>query len=599
MKFIEEIRITNFRSIRKLNTKLNTNELTIFVGKNDQGKSNILRALNLFFNNLTDYEQNFRFDNNYCFNAESGKGKKREIKIELIIQPPVERFKNAEKIKWTKIWKPDGTIKETRKHLNGKELSTRNNVNQWLSKLIFRYIPAVKGEKFFSTLMGELHDVLNTTYHDKLTTQGENFITGIQEITIDISNTLKKLLKIPNLIQVPSDFKMLFSNLDFGLKKNGNIYHLKQRGDGIKIRHIPIILRYMAEQEKNLALRGYVNPDTIWGFEEPENNLEMKYAFDLAEEFLSYLGEIQIFVTTHSPAFYALDKTNDDQIYTYFVNKNSDEETEIKKIMHDEYEDIHEEMGLLPLITPYLEEINEQAKKLEYQKNRLSTLSDGIKCFILTEDSNNTYLKSFLEFHDFRMNETEIISYHGVGNIRSASLILGKHLREKYKDCTIILHRDKDYLTEADLNILKTNIEKKGIYFFTTTGTDIESTFLNIDHLHCITRIAKDDLKKMLEESIDENEENSLGRFINYSMNNLTKEQIKLSNKGDHFKLQKELREQYYANKEDYMYGKKVFGVLKSKIQQKQGENPCLIQKSEYILSEQLTSLCKKIWLNT
>ena len=151
------------------------------------------------------------------------------------------------------------------------------------------------------------------------------------------------------------------------------------------------------------------------------------------------------------------------------------------------------------------------------------------------------------------MNETEIISYHGVGNIGSASFILGKHLKEKYKNCTIILHRDKDYLTKTDLDILRTKIEKKDIHFFVTIGTDIESTFLNINHLHSITKIPKDELEKMLEESIDENEKNSLGRFINYSMINLTKEQMQLSNKGSHFQLQEQLRREYYTNKKDYM----------------------------------------------
>ena len=598
MKFIEEIKITNFRSIRKLNIKLLTNELTIFVGQNDQGKSNILRALNLFFNELTDYEKKFRFEDDYCFNAESGKGKKREIKIELIIQPPRDRFKNAETVKWTKIWKPDGTIKETRKHLNGSEVSTRNNVNQWLSKLIFRYVPAVKGEKFFSILMGELHDVLNTTYHEALTDQGENFITGIQEITKDISKTLEKQLKISNSIQVPSDFKMLFSNLDFGLKKNGNIYHLKQRGDGIKIRHIPIILRYMAKQEKNLALRGYVNPDTIWGFEEPENNLEMKYAFELANEFLSYLDEIQIFITTHSPAFYALDKTNDDQIYTYFINKNSLGETEIKKITHDKYEDIHEEMGLLPLITPYLEEINKQSKILEEQKNKLSNLGVNVKCIVLTEDENNQYLKKYLEFHNFKIDETEIISYNGVKNMNSAT-ILGTYLRKKYQDCEIILHRDRDYLSEEEIKKLKDNLKKKNIKPFITIGTDIESIFLNIKHLNHITKIDKTELEKILNEAIEENEEHSLKRFINHKMKNLTPELLELKKKGNDYGLYRKLEQEYNEDKIKYMYGKKVFGILKSKIQKSLGNNPELIEKTDYILSDELQTISTNIWKNT
>ncbi|MFY7671572.1 AAA family ATPase [Tenacibaculum sp. MEBiC06402] len=55
MQIIKSIRIKYFRSI--LNTTrgnikyLPTKDLNIIVGSNDAGKSNYLRALNLFFNN--------------------------------------------------------------------------------------------------------------------------------------------------------------------------------------------------------------------------------------------------------------------------------------------------------------------------------------------------------------------------------------------------------------------------------------------------------------------------------------------------------------------------------------------------------------------
>lgn len=43
---IKHIHIKNFRSI--VNTMLDIEEMNIFVGLNDAGKSNVLKALNLF-----------------------------------------------------------------------------------------------------------------------------------------------------------------------------------------------------------------------------------------------------------------------------------------------------------------------------------------------------------------------------------------------------------------------------------------------------------------------------------------------------------------------------------------------------------------------
>lgn len=51
---ITSIRIKNFRSIK--NALIKVKDMNIFVGLNDVGKSNVLKALNLFFNGNTDYD---------------------------------------------------------------------------------------------------------------------------------------------------------------------------------------------------------------------------------------------------------------------------------------------------------------------------------------------------------------------------------------------------------------------------------------------------------------------------------------------------------------------------------------------------------------
>lgn len=79
---------------------------------------------------------------------------------------------------------------------------------------------------------------------------------------------------------------------------------LTARGDGIQSRHIPIVLKYIAQEDQKSRNKGSMKVCTIWGFEEPENGLELSMAFKMADEFDSYANDIQIFITTHSPAFY-------------------------------------------------------------------------------------------------------------------------------------------------------------------------------------------------------------------------------------------------------------------------------------------------------
>ena len=59
MKIIDSITIRYFRSVYTLNIG-QCEDITIVSGRNDVGKSNILKALNLFFCQQSDYLHNLR-----------------------------------------------------------------------------------------------------------------------------------------------------------------------------------------------------------------------------------------------------------------------------------------------------------------------------------------------------------------------------------------------------------------------------------------------------------------------------------------------------------------------------------------------------------
>lgn len=60
---IKSVHIRNFRSI--VDETINLTDFNCFVGKNDSGKSNVLKALNLFFNGETDFNTAFDFKSDY------------------------------------------------------------------------------------------------------------------------------------------------------------------------------------------------------------------------------------------------------------------------------------------------------------------------------------------------------------------------------------------------------------------------------------------------------------------------------------------------------------------------------------------------------
>ncbi|MDH5387627.1 MAG: ATP-binding protein [Gammaproteobacteria bacterium] len=592
MEIIKSVQIRKFRSIKSVTKGVDLTDLNIFVGQNDQGKSNFLRALNIFFNDETDRNQPFRFIDDYCYHSNTGKGTRHEIRIDLVIHPPKHRFKHAKPLRWMKQWRQDGSISEERKYLeSGEELPPRDNVSKWLDKIRYRYVPAIKGQTYFSSLMGELHDVLNEAHSDILNAQGEEFISGIQEVTDTITQELTEQIQISNTIQVPSDFKQLFSNLDFGVKVGTNTYHLKQRGDGIKIRHIPVILKYMSEQERNISRAGYVKPDTIWGFEEPENNLELRYAYELAEKFKEYSKDIQIFVTTHSPAFYALDTKDGDGVNTFYVSQGEDSCTKFARITHDRTDELHETMGLLPIITPYLTKIFEHQKEISKLEESLNYLQSDTKCVVLTEDENHGHVIEYFGINGFNNEETEYFAYNGSGNITGA-IVLARYLKSKDENISVIIHRDRDYLSDKQVGDLCKRVEKHGFHLFVTDGVDIESLYISTDHiLELHPELTKDYINEVIEKATDECRDLSVDRLIDHVMSNEPPPE-----KGGYSKRIKQLNQEYDENKIRYRYGKRVLGKVSSKIQRKLKENPVIVRESDHICSELLIEIANDLW---
>lgn len=348
---------------------------------------------------------------------------------------------------------------------------------------------------------------------------------------------------------------------------------------------------YMSVQERNISRAGYVKPDTIWGFEEPENNLELKYAYELAETFKKYSKDIQIFVTTHSPAFYALDTKNGDGVNTFYVSQSEDSCTIVSMISHDQTDELHESMGLLPLITPYLTQIYEHQKEISALKNTLDKLSNETKCVVLTEDENHEHVIKYFEINGFNTEETEYFSYKGAGNITGA-IVLARYLTEKDENLTIIIHRDRDYLTDEEVNNLGKRVKKHGFKLFITTGVDIESLYLNLEHiLELYPDLTEENINEILEKATDECREKSVDRLIDYAMSNESPPR-----NGAYSKRIKELNELYDNNKVRFRYGKKVLGRASAKIQRKIKENPDLIQETAHIKSKVLCLISKELW---
>ncbi|MBX3722414.1 MAG: AAA family ATPase [Turneriella sp.] len=357
-EMIKKISVKNFRSLK--DTEINLEALNIFVGQNDAGKSNILKALNLFFNGQSDFSNRFDFESDFCKFAAKVNRKAAEIVIRLEIQPPASYSltKPHTTVFWEKRWRRSGPHSDQIKYPNGDPIQDLSRVNAWARKFRYRYVPAVKGQDYFQSLLQDLHDTLLITVSAQIKQAAANFVKTIQEHTADVSTEINSLLRLDSQINMPPDLRVLFGTLDFQTKKNAEDISLQKRGDGIKSRHIPIILKFLCEAESKHQEKGTPKITNVWGYEEPENSLELSKTFELAENFLAYSKRIQMLVTSHSPGFYAAaqDAAKPNGKTRLFYVEYDDADNSTKHVDKTTIpNELDASMGLLPLVAPYVD----------------------------------------------------------------------------------------------------------------------------------------------------------------------------------------------------------------------------------------------------
>ena len=411
---LSSLKIVNFRSIK--NNTILIKDLNIFVGLNDAGKSNILKALNLFFNNETDYGVDFSFDRDFTRFYDEKSHRAKEISIELRFEIP-DTYSGSGTYNWKKTWRWDGLFESVITKSNGEKPASKSRIPGALQRIKFRYVPAVKSKDYFKTLLGDLYTAVFSSAKNPLGASVNTFSNELKKHTSDLSQNIEQHLSISSMLSFPEDLNDIFKALIFETKSSSKEFKvpLSARGDGIQAYHIPLILKYIAQKDNESSPKGSMNVCTIWGFEEPENGLELSKSFDMATEFENYAKDLQIFVTTHSPAFFMKKDIKNSQIF-YIGKKDGVDETTINEKTDSGF--IAEKMGLMPIVAPYIEK----------QSHNLATanklINSGIFIDVPTILVEGKYDAELLEMA-FKCFSPSLFS-----------ALQGNHLRFSYKEST-------------------------------------------------------------------------------------------------------------------------------------------------------------------
>jgi len=321
--------VTNFRSITQA-SKIPISEITVLVGKNNEGKSNMLKALKIAMHTLRfhadkrksryggfgrrndelyyNWERDFpislqeRVKNLYStfrlefqLNSKEIKEFKKEIKSSLNGTLPLEIKIGKERIPKIRVIK------------KGKGAKTLNDKSEIIAgyiakRIFFNYIPAVRTDQEAISVVNEmLSEELalletNEDYLSALTTIKDLQTPILEKLSGDIKDSLVEF--IPNINEVFIEIQE--SRRRFALRQqfeifidDGNRTNLEFKGDGVKSLSALALL-------KNISIK---DGASLIAIEEPESHLHPGAIHILRDTIYELSKRSQVIVSTHNPLF--------------------------------------------------------------------------------------------------------------------------------------------------------------------------------------------------------------------------------------------------------------------------------------------------------
>ncbi len=291
-------------------------DFTAIAGLNNSGKSNLLRALHLFFTGNVEPSTSFSFKTDYNRHDLRSKKKKKDIRVTVEFDLPKQfkfrkRLEAVEELvgrqfRVTKAW--SGAVVTPKYYLEDKELSFNDKakIDQFLALINFRYIPnRVLPLEIIRNEHSALRDAIVRRLRRRLGKQDELFsklrqtsemlVEGIEQDLIDIANVDGVRLDMPTSWK---DF--VFS---FGYKLASGEIEIDDSAQGSGIQSL-LMLQTLALIDKDYYQQFGWRQASLWAIEEPESSmhtsLEAQVAAFLAKLATEPKGRLQIVGTTHS-----------------------------------------------------------------------------------------------------------------------------------------------------------------------------------------------------------------------------------------------------------------------------------------------------------
>lgn len=320
MKLIRGIKISGFRSIREAELG-SLGSLTALVGKNSCGKSNVLRALNLFFNDLVEGSKPVSFLRDHHDRPHSRRKKRISVSVDFQLPDYFKYRKQLDQLKAlgpnftiTRSWELDerrepfdtySATSEGRPVVNGPDLA-----RQFVSLVAYRYVPnrsipsqllqdesQAIADSIFLRMKGDQHAaaLLNSL------SAAANRMLAPASRSLELTGSP---LSTPSVATASTLGEMITMSGFQATAPHGVAVQDEDWGAGHQAFFLYLVLHML---DTNYGRFFGWRQATIWGIEEPESGLHRDLETRLAEKVREWAEDdesrLQIIETTHSPVF--------------------------------------------------------------------------------------------------------------------------------------------------------------------------------------------------------------------------------------------------------------------------------------------------------
>ncbi len=327
--------VKNFRSIKSA-SGIHLDDISILVGKNNEGKSNLLNALNIAMNALKKYGGSksniprrisysrlrsrrlssdiYRWDYERDFPILlQNKNSKLKTSFVLEFRLSDEEIKELKKeigitlkspIEIVIVFNATGSFDVTIKNVKCEDANINGQIAGYISKKInFVYIPAVRTEEEAKAVVYDLASIELKKIEDD--SKYINALNKIRDLQQPIIKDLEKRIKTSLLEMLPSIKDVSIETTEHMSRMSlrptleiqvddGNMTNLENKGDGIKSLAAMALLKDMSYKDGTMSLVA---------IEEPESHLHPEAINILRETIYSLTKNNQVIVSTHNPLF--------------------------------------------------------------------------------------------------------------------------------------------------------------------------------------------------------------------------------------------------------------------------------------------------------